>query len=141
MHDACIVGAVRSPLASHARAIRAIDEGRFDREITPVAGVSTDEGPRRDSTQEKMAALTPLRPDWELTAATASQISDGAAAVLVASPGAVRRHGFTPPRDGSHRRRALADQAACGLAALAAAAASASFSAWCSALIRPPRCL
>jgi acetyl-CoA C-acetyltransferase len=83
-------------LASHARAIRAIDEGRFDREITPVAGVSTDEGPRRDSTPEKMAALTPLRPGWELTAATASQISDGAAAVLVASPAAMRRHGFTP---------------------------------------------
>jgi acetyl-CoA C-acetyltransferase len=83
-------------LASHARAIRAIDEGRFDLEITPVAGVSTDEGPRRDSTPEKLAALTPLRPDWELTAATASQISDGAAALLVASAAAMRRHGFTP---------------------------------------------
>ncbi|HXW43386.1 MAG TPA: acetyl-CoA C-acetyltransferase [Streptosporangiaceae bacterium] len=83
-------------LASHAKAIRAIDEGRFDREITPVAGVSTDEGPRRDSTLEKMAELKPLRPGWELTAATSSQISDGAAAVLIASPGAIRRHGFIP---------------------------------------------
>jgi acetyl-CoA C-acetyltransferase len=83
-------------LESHARAIRAIDQGRFDREITPVGGVTTDEGPRRDSTLEKMAELKPLREGWELTAATASQISDGAAALLIASPAAVRRHGFTP---------------------------------------------
>jgi acetyl-CoA C-acetyltransferase len=83
-------------LESHARAIRAIDEGRFDREITPVGGLTTDEGPRRDSTLEKMAELAPLRPGWELTAATASQISDGSAAVLLASSAAVRRHGFTP---------------------------------------------
>jgi acetyl-CoA C-acetyltransferase len=83
-------------LESHARAIRAIDEGRFEREITPVGGITTDEGPRRDSTLEKMAELKPLRPGWELTAATASQISDGSAAILIASPAAVRRHGFTP---------------------------------------------
>jgi acetyl-CoA C-acetyltransferase len=83
-------------LESHARAIRAIDQGRFDRQVTPVAGVTTDEGPRRDSTLEKMAELKPLRPGWELTAATSSQISDGAAAVLIASPSAVRRHGFIP---------------------------------------------
>ena len=83
-------------LESHLRALRAIDEGRFDREITPVGGVTTDEGPRRDTSLEKMAGLKPLREGWELTAATASQISDGAAAVLIASPAAVRRHGFTP---------------------------------------------
>ncbi len=83
-------------LQSHTRAIQAIDEGRFDREITPVGGVTTDEGPRRDSTLEKMAELKPLREGWELTAATASQISDGSAAVLIASSAAVRRHGFTP---------------------------------------------
>jgi acetyl-CoA C-acetyltransferase len=83
-------------LESHARAIRAIDEGRFDREITPIADVVSDEGPRRDTTLEKMAELKPLRDGWELTAATASQISDGAAALLIASPTAVRRHGFTP---------------------------------------------
>ena len=83
-------------LESHTRAIRAIDEGRFAREITPVGGVTTDEGPRRDSTLEKMAELQPLRPGWELTAATASQISDGSGAVLIASPAAVRRHGFAP---------------------------------------------
>jgi acetyl-CoA C-acetyltransferase len=83
-------------LSSHLRAVRAIDEGRFEREITPVADVSTDEGPRRDTSLEKMAQLQPLRPGWELTAATASQISDGSAALLIASPDAVRRHGFTP---------------------------------------------
>jgi acetyl-CoA C-acetyltransferase len=83
-------------LESHARALRAIDEGRFDREITPVGGVTRDEGPRRDTSLEQMAGLRPLRDGWELTAATASQISDGAAALLIASPDAIRRHGFTP---------------------------------------------
>ena len=96
-------------LASHQRAVRAIDEGRFEREIVPVDGVSVDEGPRRDTSLEKMAALAPLREGWEITAATASQISDGAAALLVASEAAVQRHGLTPrariARAGGHRRR------------------------------------
>ena len=83
-------------LGSHQRAVRAIDEGRFEREITPVNGVSVDEGPRRDTSLEKMAGLAPLREGWEITAAAASQISDGAAALLVASEAAVRRHGLTP---------------------------------------------
>jgi acetyl-CoA C-acetyltransferase len=83
-------------LTSHQRAVRAIDEGRFEREITPVGDVAVDEGPRRDTSLEKMAGLAPLREGWEITAATASQISDGAAALLVASEAAVRRHGLTP---------------------------------------------
>jgi len=83
-------------LESHARAIRAIDEGRFESQITPVGDVSVDEGPRRDSTLEKLAELKPLREGWELTAATASQISDGSAALLIASQDAVERHGLTP---------------------------------------------
>jgi len=83
-------------LESHTRAVRAIDEGRFAREITEVNGVSHDEGPRRDTSMEKMAELKPLRDGWEVTAAAASQISDGAAALLIASPDAVRRHGFRP---------------------------------------------
>jgi acetyl-CoA C-acetyltransferase len=83
-------------LESHARAVNAIDEGRFDREIAPVDGATTDEGPRRDTTLEKMAELKPLREGWELTAAAASQISDGAAAVLIASKAAVQRYGFAP---------------------------------------------
>jgi acetyl-CoA acetyltransferase family protein len=83
-------------LESHHRAIRAIDEGRFKREIAPVAGVDTDEGPRRDTSLEKMAALKPLREGWEITAAVASQISDGAGAVMIASQDAVNRYGLTP---------------------------------------------
>jgi acetyl-CoA C-acetyltransferase len=83
-------------LESHRRAVQAIDEGRFEREITPIAGVSTDEGPRRDTSLEKMAGLDPLREGWEITAATSSQISDGAAALLIASEPAAARHGLTP---------------------------------------------
>jgi acetyl-CoA C-acetyltransferase len=83
-------------LESHARAVRAIDEGRFTSQITELAGVTTDEGPRRDTSKEKMAGLAPLREGWELTAATASQISDGSAALLIASADAVQRHGLTP---------------------------------------------
>jgi acetyl-CoA C-acetyltransferase len=83
-------------LASHERAIAAIDSGRFDSQIAPLAGVSADEGPRRDTSLEKMATLKPLREGWEITAAVSSQISDGAAAVLVASGAAVERYGLTP---------------------------------------------
>jgi len=83
-------------LASHQRAVRAIDEGRFEREIAPVGDVAVDEGPRRDTSLEKMAGLAPLREGWEITAAVASQISDGAAAILVASEAAVQRYGLTP---------------------------------------------
>ncbi|YCK41457.1 acetyl-CoA C-acetyltransferase [Actinomadura sp. ATCC 39365] len=81
---------------SHRRALRAVDEGRFRREIVPWEGVADDEAPRRDTTPEKMAALRPLAEGGRLTAALASQISDGAAALLVASPRAVRDHGLTP---------------------------------------------
>src|SRR5579864_3106057 len=83
-------------LESHKRAVRAIDEGRFEREIAPLAGVSQDEGPRRDNSLEKMAGLAPLREGWEITAAVSSQISDGAAALLIASESALERHGLTP---------------------------------------------
>jgi acetyl-CoA C-acetyltransferase len=86
----------RFALESHRRAARAIDEGRFDAEIEPIAGVSQDEGVRRDTSLEKMAALEPLREGWEITAAVSSQISVGAAALLVASEEAVRRHRLTP---------------------------------------------
>jgi acetyl-CoA C-acetyltransferase len=83
-------------LASHQRAARAIDEGRFDTQIEPLAGVTQDEGVRRDTSLEKMATLQPLREGWEITAAVASQISVGAAALLVASEQAVRQHNLTP---------------------------------------------
>jgi acetyl-CoA C-acetyltransferase len=83
-------------LESHRRAIAAIDGGLFDAEINPINGVSADEGPRRGSTREQLASLLPIRADGLLTAATSSQISDGAAAVLVASERALQRHGLTP---------------------------------------------
>jgi acetyl-CoA C-acetyltransferase len=83
-------------LESHQRAVRATDEGRFAGQIAPLDGVSQDEGPRRDTSLEKMAGLAPLRDGWEITAAVASQISDGAAALLVASEAAVARYGLEP---------------------------------------------
>jgi acetyl-CoA C-acetyltransferase len=83
-------------LESHRRAIAAIDEGRFVREIEPVGDFAVDEGPRRDTSLEKMAGLRTLQDGGRLTAAVASQISDAASAVLVASEAAVRAHGLTP---------------------------------------------
>jgi len=83
-------------LASHERAVVAIDEGRFDAEIVPVAGVSHDEGPRRGVSLERMAQLPTLVEGGRLTAALASQISDGAAALLIASERAVEEHDLTP---------------------------------------------
>lgn len=82
-------------LESHRRALHAIDEGRFEREVLPLEVTSpdgqticfdTDEGPRRGTTLEKMAKLkTPFKDGGVVTAAAASQISDGAAAVVVGS--------------------------------------------------------
>lgn len=83
-------------LESHRRAIAAIDEGRFRDQIAPLAGLDTDEGARRDTSLEKLAGLTPLREGWAITAGVASQISIGAAALLVASEDAVRRFDLTP---------------------------------------------
>ncbi|MDT7539613.1 MAG: acetyl-CoA C-acetyltransferase [Actinomycetota bacterium] len=83
-------------LESHRRALAAIDEGRFAKEIEPYGDVVEDLGPRRDTSLEKMASLQPLTPGGRVTAAVASQITDGAAALLVASEAAVREHGLTP---------------------------------------------
>jgi acetyl-CoA C-acetyltransferase len=83
-------------LASHARAVAAIDNGDFAAEIAPYAGLEDDECPRRDTTPAKMAALRPLREGGRITAALSSQIADGAAALLIASERAVHAHGLTP---------------------------------------------
>lgn len=83
-------------LRSHQRAIRAIDEGRFEREVVPFGDVTVDEGPRRDTSLEKMAGLKPVVEGGTITAACSSQVSDGAAAMLLASERAVREHGLTP---------------------------------------------
>ncbi len=81
---------------SHQRALAAIDAGHFEREVAPYAGVAVDEGPRRDTTREKMAELQPLVPGGVLTAGVASQISDGSAALLIASEQAVKDHSLRP---------------------------------------------
>ncbi len=82
-------------LASHTRARAAIDEGRFDSQIVAVGDFTQDETVRETSL-EKMAALQPLAPGGRITAAVASQISDAASAMLVASEAAVREHGLRP---------------------------------------------
>jgi len=93
-------------LQSHQRAIHAIDQGYFEREILPVvvpdavgegALVSQDEGPRRDTTLEKLSTLrTPFRDGGKVTAAGSSQISDGAAAILVGSAEKAQALGIKP---------------------------------------------
>lgn len=82
--------------ASHERAITAIDEGRFEREIVPFGELKNDEGPRRGGTLEKMAQLNPLVEGGRITAAMASQLSDGAAAMLVCSEQALKDHNLKP---------------------------------------------
>ena len=86
----------RFALESHERALRAIDDGRFEREIVPLEGVSVDEGPRRGTSLEKMASLKTLEEGGRLTAAVSSQISDAASALLLASEAAVKQHGLQP---------------------------------------------
>ena len=83
-------------LESHRRAVTAIDEGRFEQEILPYRGVTTDEGPRRDTSLERMASLPPLTEGGRVTAAASSQISDAAAALLVVSERGLLEHGLTP---------------------------------------------
>jgi acetyl-CoA C-acetyltransferase len=85
----------RFALTSHQRALAAIAAGHFDNEIIPIGDFRVDEGPRETSL-EKMASLQPLSEGSSLTAAVASQISDGASAVLLASDRAVKDHNLTP---------------------------------------------
>jgi len=97
-------------LESHRRAIAAIDHGRFASEIVPIelpdepvggGGAATqtrfavDEAARRETSLEKLASLAPaFQADGVVTAGNSSQIVDGAAAVLIASEGALARHGL-----------------------------------------------
>jgi acetyl-CoA C-acetyltransferase len=97
-------------LESHRRAVAAIDRGAFVEEIAAGVGgvggvtadreprrpLSDDECPRRDTSRDRMAALQPLRDGGVTTAATSSQIADGAAALLVASEHALEAHGLRP---------------------------------------------
>jgi acetyl-CoA acyltransferase len=92
-------------LESHRRAVAAQEAGRFNDEIVsiPVATqdgeivVGQDQGPRRDTSREKLAQLKPaFKPDGVVTAGNSSQLTDGAAALLVASEQALADHHLTP---------------------------------------------
>lgn len=86
----------RFAVESHAKALAAIAEDRFAAETVPYGECTVDEGPRADTSMAKMAGLQPLREDGRLTAALASQISDGASATLIGSPELGKRYGLTP---------------------------------------------
>ncbi|HET6623903.1 MAG TPA: acetyl-CoA C-acetyltransferase [Gaiellaceae bacterium] len=84
-------------LRSHQRAAAAQDEGRFDDEIVPVGEVTADEGIRRDTTLEKLAALQPVfDPEGTTTAGNAPGVNDGASCVIVCSDELAARRGLEP---------------------------------------------
>ncbi len=82
-------------LESHARALKAIEEGRFDREIVPLEGVTMDETPRV-TTLEKMAELDGIFGCDKVTAGVASQTCDASSAMLIVSEDALKRYNLTP---------------------------------------------
>lgn len=82
-------------LQSHIRALAAIAEGRFDREIAPLNGVTMDETPRNTS-MEKMAELEPIVEGGTITAAVSSQTCDASSAMLIVSEAALKRYNLTP---------------------------------------------
>ena len=90
----------RYALESHKRAAGAIKAGLFRDEIVPVhvdgTIFDTDEGVRFDASPEGMAGVKPILEGGAITAANASQMTDGASGVLVASARAVKEHGLTP---------------------------------------------
>jgi acetyl-CoA acyltransferase len=84
-------------LASHEKAAAATDRGEFDAEIIPIGDVKHDEGIRRDTTMDKLGALkTPFKADGVVTAGSASQISDGAAAIAITTSDFAAAHGMRP---------------------------------------------
>jgi acetyl-CoA C-acetyltransferase len=83
-------------LHSHRKAAAATQAGAFDAEIVQVGDHRSDEGIRHDASLEGLAGLKTLVPDGVITAGNASQICDGAAAVLIASESAVKQHRLTP---------------------------------------------
>ena len=95
-------------LTSNERAVRAIDEGRFDREIVPINGLAMDETPRRGTSLAAMAELKPLQEGGRITAAVSSQTCDAAAALLICSEAAVARYALRP-RARIHHLSVLAD--------------------------------
>ena len=93
---------------SHDRALRAIAEGRFQREILPYGSFAMDETARA-STLEKLATLQPVDPTYpKITAAVSSSTCDAAAAILVVSEAALKKYNLTP-RARIHHLSVLAD--------------------------------
>jgi len=85
----------RWALRSHERAVRAIDEGRFREEIVPVGAFAVDEGPRRDTSYEKLSKLKPVfDPEGTTTAGNAPGVNDGASALVVTSEEFARTRGL-----------------------------------------------
>ena len=85
----------RWALRSHQRAVDAIDSGRFDDEIVPVGDVTTDEGPRRDTSYERLSQLQPVfDPEGTTTAGNAPGVNDGAGALVVTSEEFARERGL-----------------------------------------------
>jgi len=95
-------------LESHTRALRAIAEGRFDREVIPLNGVTIDETPRNTS-MEKMAELEPLAEGGTITAGVSSQTCDGSSAMLIVSEDALKRYNLTPRARIAHMSVRAAD--------------------------------
>jgi len=84
-------------LQSHQRAVKAIEHDHFAAEIVPVGEFDTDEGPRPDTSLERLATLRPVNgPDGLVTAGNSSSLNDGAAAMVIASEAYVNRHGLHP---------------------------------------------
>ncbi len=85
----------RWALRSHERAVRAIDGGLFDEEVAPVGDVMVDEGPRRDTSLEKLGKLKPVfDPEGTTTAGNAPGVNDGAGALVVTSDEFARKRGL-----------------------------------------------
>ncbi|MDX6616427.1 MAG: hypothetical protein QOD60_1518 [Solirubrobacterales bacterium] len=84
-------------LRSHERAVAAAAEGRFDEQIVPVDDLSADEGPRADTSLEKLAALKPIfREGGSVTAGNASPLNDGAACLVLAGEEGAAKLGAEP---------------------------------------------
>ncbi|MGH2996556.1 MAG: acetyl-CoA C-acyltransferase, partial [Gaiellaceae bacterium] len=84
-------------LRSHQRAVHAIDNGLFDEELVPVGDVEVDEGPRRDTSLEKLSRLKPVfDPEGTTTAGNAPGVNDGAGALVLTSEEYARRRGLEP---------------------------------------------
>jgi acetyl-CoA C-acetyltransferase len=85
----------RWALRSHERAVKAIDEGRFQDEIVSVGDFSVDEGPRRDTSYERLASLKPVfDPEGTTTAGNAPGVNDGASALVVTSEEFAKQRGL-----------------------------------------------